>query len=173
MLNRSENYASADSFECPSVNATDVRLLKQRALNPFRNDSSSCQDIPIYVFPKSCQIFQGVVADMTTMADYAFLGMKSSESNFDYEVLCRELGVDPNNTSVSGRSFSDVEQTLEFARSHDIGGHWTSAKLQDWLISRQVWSPTQFNSVDFSQSRIGVNKCVFNKHTIKVSVSCC
>ena len=138
VLNRSENYASADPLECPSVDATGVRLLKQRALNPFRNDSSSCQDIPVYVFPKSCQIFQGVVADMTTMADYAFLGMKSSESNFDYEALCRELGVNPNNTSVSGRSFSDVEQTLEFARSHDIGGHWTSAKLQDWLISRQV-----------------------------------
>ena len=37
----------------------------------------------------------------------------------------------------------------------------------------QVWSPTQFYSVDFSQSRIGVKKCVFNKRTIKVCVSCC
>ena len=27
----------------------------------------------------------------------------------------------------------------------------------------QVWSLTQFFSVDFSQSRIGVKKCVFNK----------
>ena len=107
---------------------------------------------------------------MTTMADYAFLGMKSSESNFDYEVLCRELGVDPNNTSVSGRSFSDLEQTLEFARSHGIGGHWTSAKLQDWLISRQVWSLTQFYSVDFSQSRIGV-KSAFSTNTLSRFVS--
>ena len=32
----------------------------------------------------------------------------------------------------------------------------------------QVWSLTQFYSVDFSQSRIGVKKCVFNKRTIKV-----
>ena len=31
----------------------------------------------------------------------------------------------------------------------------------------QVWSLTQFYSVDFSQSR---KKCVFNKHTIKVCV---
>ena len=36
----------------------------------------------------------------------------------------------------------------------------------------QVWSLTQFYSVDFSQSRIGVKKCAFNKRTIKVCVSC-
>ena len=32
----------------------------------------------------------------------------------------------------------------------------------------QDWSLTQFYSVDFSQSRLGVKKCVFNKRTIKV-----
>ena len=37
----------------------------------------------------------------------------------------------------------------------------------------QVWSLTEFYYVDFSQSRIGVNKCVFYKHTIRVCVSCC
>ena len=37
---------------------------------------------------------------------------------------------------------------------------------------KQVWSLTQLYSVDFSLSRIGVNKCVFNKRTIKVCVSC-
>ena len=37
----------------------------------------------------------------------------------------------------------------------------------------QVWSLTQFYSVDFSKSRSGVKKCVFNKRTIKVCVSCC
>ena len=36
-----------------------------------------------------------------------------------------------------------------------------------------LWSPTQLYSADFSQSRIGVRKCVFNKRTIKVCVSCC
>ena len=36
----------------------------------------------------------------------------------------------------------------------------------------QVWSLTQSYSVDFSQSRIGVNKCVFYKRTIKVCISC-
>ena len=38
---------------------------------------------------------------------------------------------------------------------------------------QQVWSLTQFYSVDFSQLRIGINKCVFYKRTIKVCVSCC
>ena len=39
--------------------------------------------------------------------------------------------------------------------------------------TRQVWSLTQFYSVDFSQSRIGVKKSAFfNKRTIKVFVSC-
>ena len=37
----------------------------------------------------------------------------------------------------------------------------------------QVWSLNQFYSVDFSKSRIDVTKCVFNKRTIKVCVSCC
>ena len=37
----------------------------------------------------------------------------------------------------------------------------------------KVWSLTQFYSVDFSKSRIYVKKCVFNKRTIKVCVSCC
>ena len=36
-----------------------------------------------------------------------------------------------------------------------------------------VWSLTQFYSDGFSQSRIGVDKCIFNKRTIiKVCVSC-
>ena len=33
------------------------------------------------------------------------------------------------------------------------------------------WSVTQLYSLDFSQSGIGVKKCVFNKRTIKVCVS--
>ena len=40
-------------------------------------------------------------------------------------------------------------------------------------VDPQVCSLTQLYSVDFSQSRIGVKKCVFNKCTIKVCVSCC
>ena len=36
----------------------------------------------------------------------------------------------------------------------------------------KVWLQTQFCSVDSSQLRIGVKKCIFNKRTIKVCVSC-
>ena len=37
----------------------------------------------------------------------------------------------------------------------------------DPAVVVQVWSLTQFYSVDFSQSRIGVKKCVFNKRKIQ------
>ena len=47
-----------------------------------------------------------------------------------------------------------------------LGRAWTGRFLQ-------VWSLTQFYSVDFSQSANGVKKCVFNKRTIKVCVSFC
>ena len=45
--------------------------------------------------------------------------------------------------------------------------------LQIQQKTHQVWSLPQFYSVDFSQSRIGIKKCVFYKRTIKVCVSCC
>ena len=47
--------------------------------------------------------------------------------------------------------------------------NWTESEENN----QQVWSLTQFYSVDFSKSRIGVKKCVFNKRTIKVCVRCC
>ena len=37
------------------------------------------------------------------------------------------------------------------------------------LPAHQVWSLPQIYSVPFSQSRIGLNKCVLNKGTINVS----
>ena len=49
----------------------------------------------------------------------------------------------------------------------------TSEKeLRNLVTRNQEWSLTQFYSVEFSQSRIGVKKCGFNKRTIKVCVSC-
>ena len=36
-----------------------------------------------------------------------------------------------------------------------------------------VWSLTQFYAVDLSRLRIVLEKCLFNKRTIKVFVSCC
>ena len=57
----------------------------------------------------------------------------------------------------------------------DGGRWWQETTSVDALCpgDRQVWSLTQFYSVDFSKSRINVNKCIFNKRTIKVFVSCC
>ena len=39
-------------------------------------------------------------------------------------------------------------------------------------IAQQLQTNSITFSVDFSQSRIGLKKCVFNKRTIKVCVSC-
>ena len=48
-----------------------------------------------------------------------------------------------------------------------------SKHTQSFFSSCQVWSLTQFYSVDFSKSRIDVKKCIFNKRTFKVCVNCC
>ena len=47
----------------------------------------------------------------------------------------------------------------------------TSTFSSETSFLGQVWSLTQFYSVNFSHSRIGVKKCVLNKRTIKVCVS--
>ena len=47
-------------------------------------------------------------------------------------------------------------------------GKFEVATVQEDLEDRQVWSITQFYSVDSSQSAIGVSKCVLNRRTIKV-----
>ena len=49
---------------------------------------------------------------------------------------------------------------------------WGKKAKKNFLShASQVWSLTQFYSVDFSKSKIDVQKCVFNKRTIKVCVS--
>ena len=50
-------------------------------------------------------------------------------------------------------------------------GRWFFGWFGVAVVS-QVWSLTQLYSIDFSKSRMGVSKCVFNKHTIEVRVSC-
>ena len=44
--------------------------------------------------------------------------------------------------------------------------------LENKVLKDQLAAKDALHSVDFSQSRIGVKKCVFDKRTIKVSVSC-
>ena len=47
-----------------------------------------------------------------------------------------------------------------------------SAGLDHQAVFPHVWSLTQFHSVDFSQSRICVKRCVFKKPSVKICVSC-
>ena len=70
----------------------------------------------------------------------------------------------------SSYAFQDGDQ---FPAAYQV---WTATKNSLLFLINdmpQVCSLTQFYSVDFSQSRNGLNKCVFYKRTIKVCVSCC
>ena len=58
----------------------------------------------------------------------------------------------------------------ESAASSTAAAASAAAEVPPSAVESQVWSLTQFYSVDFSQSRISVKKCVFNKRT-KVFVS--
>ena len=73
--------------------------------------------------------------------------------------------------------FGSLEDTVVFRELHPSQGEWESVghevPVHVVAVSVQVWSLTRFYSVDFSKSWIGVKKCVFNKRTIKVCVSCC
>ena len=67
-------------------------------------------------------------------------------------------------------AFDEMGQAVSEERKVEICRRW---ELNCKLNFPQVWSLTHFYSVDFSKSRISVKKCVFNKRTIKVCVSCC
>ena len=93
-------------------------------------------------------------------------------------------GSDAGSVASGGRRTGDprpvllgVDNPLEVGFSRGTGLEGRRAQGRHVSAPRaarcpQVWSLTQFYSVDFSRSRIGVKKCVFNKRTIKVRVSC-
>ena len=68
--------------------------------------------------------------------------------------------------------FVDKQEHADSLLKDLMNASYTSAGSLHGGID-QVWSLTQFYSLDFSKSRIGVKKCGFNKRTIKVCVSCC
>ena len=88
----------------------------------------------------------------------------------DDELDPEELESDEDSSSSSSElSFSSVFSWLLLGSEVAMGGGVTS----DLPSALQVRSLTQFYSVDISKSRISGKKCVFNKRTIKVCVSCC
>ena len=66
-------------------------------------------------------------------------------------------------------------EILDHGHGKTLRGVWKGRldEFQGRPANGEVWSLTQFYSVDFSKSRIGVIKCVFYRRTIKVCVSCC
>ena len=102
-----------------------------------------------------------------------------SMENVEYVVRERNRAYFELETGVSGEAERRI-QTGPFGlpvgytpKEHAVP--WKlNAEYRKFLRYRyQVWSLTQFYSVAFSNSRIGVKMCVFNKRTIKVCVSCC
>ena len=73
------------------------------------------------------------------------------------------------------RLVMDVDAINFFDPEMDMSAAWYGGILvaEREAAPHQVWSLTQFYSIDFSKSRIDVKKCVFNKRPIKVCVSCC
>ena len=76
---------------------------------------------------------------------------------------------DDASSETSFLSLSENDNNGNFIESSSQG---TSTAPAGQGPVQQVWSLTQFYSVDFPQPRIGGRKCVFNKRTIKVCVSC-
>ena len=74
---------------------------------------------------------------------------------------------------MSERHFSYAHMAGKASRIEFLPVNWHATLHGEDTGTDQVWSLTQFYSVDFSQSRIGVNERVFYKRTIKVCVSCC
>ena len=73
----------------------------------------------------------------------------------------KELGVDLK--GLTNSTIGEVNGLRAAQEDTDL----LTAQLVDLIgTSTQVWSLTQFYSVDFSQSRIGVNMCLSNKRTI-------
>ena len=56
--------------------------------------------------------------------------------------IAKDLGLSLSESKVSDRT---VDSVIQFARENGYGGYWTSAKLQNWLISRQRSNGRRFS----------------------------
>ena len=109
--NNCEDIIFSKHFNC------EIKRLNVEAKNPF----NLSQSLPIYVFP----------SDGFKFPNQSDAFLPSAEL---IELLKNELNVE---TAKSESNLKDVKSVLNYAREHQFGGHWTSSRLQDWLISRQ------------------------------------
>ena len=103
---------------------------------------------------------------------------KSKKENLEQKIPISENSPD-NDSPPKKKKKSKKEKHQEpdkagmVSDSSDKTGQPSANQLPSHSETNQVWSQTQFYSVDFSQSKISVKACVFYKRTIKVCVSCC
>ena len=84
------------------------------------------------------------------------------------------VGIKRNKDGTPRKKSKDPEfKNGKFKEQKDLFDFPQDPNLRDPSRKFQVWSLTQLYSVDFLRSRIGIKKCVFNKRTIKVCISCC
>ena len=122
---------------------------------------------------------------MSATVCYKLLAIKSNKLSVRVDkpkiiVKGQETWPNPNPIELQDDSgMLEPEETREFkvtlesgydpTVSMDNGFNIIFAYAPAALAEGEVWSLTQFHSIDYSQSRIGVKKC---KHKIKVCVSC-
>ena len=92
-------------------------------------------------------------------------------SSYDCPQMAPQLRQRNSLSLMTSSSSAATNNSNSSNSSRSTGTDGTGTQLP--VSAHQVWSLTQFYSVHFSKSRIGVKKCVFNKRTIKVFVSCC
>ena len=104
-------------------------------MNPFTS-----KDLPIFiipdldVFPAGSDSLLGIPDLMTNGKDIAKdLSLDLSDSILDADGITLK-----NSGPFSGLDRAEArKKILDYAKEHRLGGHLTSSKIKDWLISRQ------------------------------------
>ena len=97
----------------------EIRVLNQSAIHPLTNGN-----IPILVIETGNHSRSDIES---------FLGVPVG--NKKHKIIAEKANIEFK--SLTDGPKSNQEEIMEKLRSLKIGGFWTSAKLKDWLISRQ------------------------------------